>query len=53
MARAISSAVIGGTQKRPIELVAGTAEAAFVISIDFEKLKVRLKRGTQKPEAPR
>jgi hypothetical protein len=38
--------------ERPIEVVAGTAEAAPVISIDFEKLKVPLKRGKQKPEDP-
>ena len=38
--------------ERPIEVVAGTAEAAPTISIDFEKLKVPLRAGKQKPEDP-
>jgi len=38
--------------ERPIEVVAGTAEAAPTISIDFEKLKVPLKAGKQKPVEP-
>jgi eukaryotic-like serine/threonine-protein kinase len=38
--------------ERPIEVVAGTAEAAPTISIDFEKLKIPLRPGKQKPEVP-
>jgi hypothetical protein len=38
--------------ERAIEVVAGTAEAAPTISIDFEKLKVPLRPGKQKPEVP-
>jgi serine/threonine-protein kinase len=36
---------------RPIEVFAGTAEAAPTIRVDFEKLKVPLRSGKQKPVA--
>jgi eukaryotic-like serine/threonine-protein kinase len=38
--------------ERPIEVVAGTKEAAPTISIDFEKLKTPLLPGKTKPEEP-
>ena len=36
--------------ERPIEVVAGVAEAAPTISVDFEKLKTPLLPGKTKPE---
>ena len=38
--------------ERPVEVVAGTAEAAPAITVDFEKLKTALKPGKTRPVDP-